>query len=274
MPDLDALKAEAKRVLDEGIVEIVIGFKAGDTPLHPQPAFFRSAAEVDQLVYGALCQNNLATYLTRQPKTQKIGMLVRGCENRSVNALAFEGQHARENLYLIGIPCEGIIDWRKIVDQTGEEVISVVEQSDNTILVEAMSGYYTLEKASVLHESCARCIHPNPVSAMWSSGNPCLKAILPWLARKSRLSRVYQFSNALPGSARKPNAVSVVMPAAKPARCATARSVSWTISPRVGPKAALPRRECRAGISCELFIRPGDAPVAELVNAPAQWISK
>ncbi|MEA4931026.1 MAG: 4Fe-4S dicluster domain-containing protein [Anaerolineaceae bacterium] len=165
MPDLDALKAEAKRVLNEGIVEIVIGFKAGDTPLHPQPAFFRSAAEVDQLVYGALCQNNLATYLTRQPKTQKIGMLVRGCENRSVNALAFEGQHARENLYLIGIPCEGIIDWRKIVDQTGEEVISVVEQSDNTVLVEAKSGYYTLEKASVLHESCARCIHQNPVSA-------------------------------------------------------------------------------------------------------------
>ncbi len=165
MLDLDALMAEAKRVLDEGVVEMVIGFKAGDTPLHPQPAFFTSSEEIDQLAYNALCQNNLATYLTRFPKTQKIGMLVRGCENRSVNALVFEGQHPREGLYLIGIPCEGIIDWRKIVEQTGEEVISVVEQSDNTMLVEARSGYFTLEKHSLLHESCARCIHPNPISA-------------------------------------------------------------------------------------------------------------
>ena len=165
MPDIDALKAEAKRILNEGVVEMVIGFKAGDTPLHPQPAFFKTAEEVDQLVFDGLCQNNLATYLTRFPKTQKIGMLVRGCENRSVNALVFEGQHPREGLYLIGVPCEGIIDWRKIVAQTGEEVISVTEQSDNTILVEARSGYFTLEKDSLLHESCARCIHPNPISA-------------------------------------------------------------------------------------------------------------
>jgi len=146
MHDLDALKAEAKRLLIEGVVDMVIGFKAGDTPLHPQPAFFKTAEEVDQLVYNALCQNNLATYLTRFPKTLKIGMLVRGCENRSVNALVFEGQHPREGLYLIGVPCEGIIDWRKIVAQTGEEVVSVTEQSDNTILVEAKSGFFTLEK--------------------------------------------------------------------------------------------------------------------------------
>jgi hypothetical protein len=77
MPDLDALKAEAKRLFDEGVVEMIIGFKAGDTPLHPQPAFFKTSEEIDQLVYNALCQNNLATYLTRFPKTQKIGMLVR-----------------------------------------------------------------------------------------------------------------------------------------------------------------------------------------------------
>jgi len=182
MHDLDALKAEAKRLLEEGVVEMIIGFKAGDTPLHPQPAFFKTPEEVDQLVYNALCQNNLATYLTRFPKTLKIGMLVRGCENRSVNALVFEGQHPREALYLIGVPCEGIIDWRKIVAQAGEEVISVTEQSDNTILVESKSGFFTLEKNTLLHESCARCIHPNPVSAdivigeLLPEGDPALGA--------------------------------------------------------------------------------------------------
>mgnify|MGYP003600484682 FL=1 len=165
MPDIDALKAEAERALSEGIVEMFIAFKAGDTPLRPQPAFFRTAEEVDALVYDPLCQNNLAAYLTRFPKTQKIGMLVRGCENRSVNALVFEGRHPREALYLIGVPCEGIIDWRRIVENTGEEVISVVEQSGGAILVESKAGSFTFEKSALLHESCSRCIHPNPLSA-------------------------------------------------------------------------------------------------------------
>ncbi len=50
-------------------------------------------------------RNNLANYLTRFPQETRIGMLVRGCENRSVNALVVEKQHSRQNLYLIGIPC-------------------------------------------------------------------------------------------------------------------------------------------------------------------------
>ena len=165
MPDIDALKAEAKRILDEGMVEMVIGFRAGDTPLHPQPAFFKTAAEIDGLVFNALCQNNLATYLTRFPRSQKIGMVVRGCENRSVNALIIEGRHPREGLCLIGVPCEGIIDWRRIVAHTGEEVLSVNEQSDNTLVVKSKAGHFTLQKDALLHESCTRCIHPNPISA-------------------------------------------------------------------------------------------------------------
>ncbi len=39
MPDINALKLEAKRILREGIVDVVVGFKPGDSPLHPQPAF-------------------------------------------------------------------------------------------------------------------------------------------------------------------------------------------------------------------------------------------
>ncbi len=146
------------------MVDVVVAFKAGDTPLHPQPAFFRSPEEIDNLVYGSLCQNNLATFLTRMPKQSKLGMVVRGCENRSVNALVVEGQKLRENLYLIGVPCEGIVDWRKIVNQVGEAVLNVREEAD-LVMVETRQGQATFNKKELLHESCLRCIHPTPISA-------------------------------------------------------------------------------------------------------------
>ena len=164
MPDLNAIRTEAKRLLAEGVVDVVVAFKAGETPLHPQPAFFRSADEVDQLVYDGLCQNNLATFLTRVPKQSKVGMVVRGCENRSVNALVVEKQKNRADLFLIGVPCEGILDWQKIVGEVGETVKSVKENGQN-LMIETKAGYQLLERHDFLHESCKRCIHPNPMSA-------------------------------------------------------------------------------------------------------------
>ena len=171
MPDIEAIKTEAKRLLAEGLVEVVLAFKAGDTPLHPQPAFFRSPDEVDNLVYDGLCQNNLATYLTRLPKESKIGMVVRGCENRSVNALVVEKQKKRENLYLIGVPCEGILDWHKIIGKAGEAV-KTVKDNGQEVMIDARSGYHLVERSELLHDSCLRCIHPNPMSADILIGEP------------------------------------------------------------------------------------------------------
>lgn len=164
MPELDLIKAEAKRLLAEGVVDVVVAFKPGDTPLHPQPAFFTNVDEVENLVHNGLCQNNLATFLTRLPKTKKVGMVVRGCENRSVNALIVEKQKSRENLFLIGITCEGIIDWRKIVEHVGEAVFAVHENG-HKVEVETPTGQFSFEKNELLHESCLRCTHRNPMSA-------------------------------------------------------------------------------------------------------------
>jgi ferredoxin len=164
MPDLDAIKTEIRRLLADGVVEVVVAFKPGDTPLHPQPAFFTNVDEVENLVYDGLCQNNLATFLNRLPKTKKIGMLVRGCENRSVNALIVEKQKSRENMVLVGVPCEGIIDWRKIVEHVGEAVLAVHENSDE-VTVETREGQFNLSRNELLHASCLRCAHRNPISA-------------------------------------------------------------------------------------------------------------
>ncbi|MBG0786206.1 MAG: 4Fe-4S ferredoxin, partial [Anaerolineaceae bacterium] len=172
MPEIkEKITSEIKRLLDEGVVDVVIGFKTEDSPLRPQPAFFRNTDELAELEYNSLCQNNLANYLTRYPHDTRIGIVVRGCENRSVNALVVEHQHPRENLFLIGVPCQGIIDIKKIIAEVGEEISDFNEDGDKVTVV-AKGKTHTFKRQALLHDSCLRCVHPNPVSADVLIGEP------------------------------------------------------------------------------------------------------
>ncbi len=53
-------------------------------------------------------------------------------------------------------------------------------------MVESKSGSFTLEKTTLLHESCARCIHPNPISADIVIGELLPEGDPPW-----HVSRLY-----------------------------------------------------------------------------------
>lgn len=159
------------QLLDEKKVDVFIGFKKAESPLHPQPAFFTDSSQLGDLTYNGLCQNNLATYIPRYPLGTRIGMVVRGCENRSVNHLAVEKQHARENMFLVGVPCSGLLDWHKIVDEFGEEMISVAEVEDR-VLVSFRDHVKQAPRQGFLHSSCQRCVHPNPLSADVIIGEP------------------------------------------------------------------------------------------------------
>lgn len=164
MSDLELhLRSEVARILQDGSVDLVVGFEAESIPLKPQPTFIEDSKDADRLIINGFCQNNLATFLIRLPKEKRIGIVVRGCESRSINALIVENQHARDKLYLIGVPCHGIIDWRKVEALAGENIISA-EENENIVNVHTIRSQFSIDRGDLLHDSCARCLHPNPVS--------------------------------------------------------------------------------------------------------------
>jgi coenzyme F420-reducing hydrogenase beta subunit len=172
MPEIKTeLRKTIAQLLHDQVVDVVIAFRKADAPLRPQPAFFRNVEELEDLEYNGLCQNNLANYLTRYPHDTKIGIVVRGCESRSVNALIVEKQHPRENLYIIGIPCQGIVDIRKIIKKTGEDVTDYSENGDEVSVIHKGNQFKFL-RSELLHDSCLRCVHPNPVNADVLLGEP------------------------------------------------------------------------------------------------------
>jgi ferredoxin len=67
----------------------------------------------EKLIFTPACVNNLAVYLTKAkkeiPKTGKIGIVVKGCDLKALVGLMGESQLKRDDLYLIGVPCTGVL---------------------------------------------------------------------------------------------------------------------------------------------------------------------
>jgi formate dehydrogenase subunit beta len=109
----EAVRKEAARLLSEKKVSAVVGYGAGRRKGSCMPIVARNAEEAEMLVFSAACVNNLGLYLTKAkkevPKEGKIGVIVKGCDMKALEGLVGESQLKRENLYLIGVPCIGVL---------------------------------------------------------------------------------------------------------------------------------------------------------------------
>lgn len=109
----EAIRAEAKRILSDGSVSAVIGYAAGRRKGSTQPIILTNPDDTGKLIFSAGCVNNLAVYLTKAkkdvPQTGRIAVVVKGCDLKALVGLMGESQLKRENLYLIGIPCSGVL---------------------------------------------------------------------------------------------------------------------------------------------------------------------
>ena len=104
---LDDLKESIKQEI--GQLDMVIGWKQGFDPLHTSPYFMYREEDVDQLQWSPLCSANLAGYLPGL-KGKKVGLVLKGCDSRSVAQLIQEGFAKREDLTLFGVYCPGNVN--------------------------------------------------------------------------------------------------------------------------------------------------------------------
>ena len=157
---IDKIKEISSRLLKDGTVDMIIGFRRGTMPMMNEPHFAKTAEDVDQLVWDSNCGLNLANYLAN--RTEKIGIIAKGCDSRNIVTHIIENKIKREQLTVIGVPCKGMIDKRKISAMFDGEITQVTENSD-TIMVTGEGFEKNLEKDAVLQQNCRLCIHRNPV---------------------------------------------------------------------------------------------------------------
>ncbi|MBF0298755.1 MAG: 4Fe-4S dicluster domain-containing protein [Oligoflexia bacterium] len=100
----------SKDLLESKKVNIVIGYGAGPLNEKPIPTFITNAADVDRLLYNEHCYHNLSVYLTKAEIRPKApwAIVVKGCDARSIVGLVVENQIKREDVFTIGMPCNGV----------------------------------------------------------------------------------------------------------------------------------------------------------------------
>jgi len=154
------LRDTARELLVAGKVDVVIGYERGTLPLRTTPCFVRDPEQVDRLVWDLTCGNNLATYL--QHVTDKVGIVAKGCDARSIVAKIVERQIPREDVVVIGIPCQGVIDRHAIESQLGGREVLEADIADGQITLRGTGFDETLYLREVLSDDCVACRHKRP----------------------------------------------------------------------------------------------------------------
>jgi ferredoxin len=156
----EKIREIAGRLLTSGAVEMIIGFRQGTIPMMNEPHFAKTPADVPKLVWDSHCGINLANYLT--DRKEKIGIVAKGCDSRNIVTHIIENKIKREQLVVIGVPCRGMVDKRKIAMKCPGEITAVTE-TETGIIATGNGFSQSFEKKDLLQHNCALCIHRNPV---------------------------------------------------------------------------------------------------------------
>ncbi len=158
----EKIRETARNLLEQGKVEVFIGFKKGTVPMMNEPVLIKDPARVDILHWDSNCGLNLCNYLTKRTE-KKIGILATGCNSRNIVTHITENQIKREQLHIVGIPCTGMIDHRAVQRAVKDREILEVQEVGDQLIVKGKDFEESFNKKDFLQSNCAVCTHRNPV---------------------------------------------------------------------------------------------------------------
>ena len=180
----DRLRQRVAELLDDGTVDLFIGYASADAPLKTAVRVVRSTADADALVWDARCAANLAALLPDLLKRPthggaewvppRVGILAKGCVSRSIVGLVKAHQIPRDALHVVGVGCRGIVDRHRAARLVAPAQLAEAEflEGDRLRLRATDGTARDVDLADVLLEGCLVCRHPNAVLSNESIGDP------------------------------------------------------------------------------------------------------
>src|SRR3989304_7345212 len=91
------------------------------------------------------------------------GIVPRGGRSRSLVIQLQERQYGRDEVVILGVPCEGYVDNRKLVSLVGGREITEGMLEGDKILVKTAQEGKEATLSDVLADNCLTCRFNNPV---------------------------------------------------------------------------------------------------------------
>ncbi|MBO4334617.1 MAG: hydrogenase iron-sulfur subunit [Desulfovibrio sp.] len=167
------LLEQLKKAIADKLPELdcVLGWQEGRDLLHSVPLFIRSEDDLTKLRCDATCHNNLVRYLP-DLKGQKVGIIVRSCEARSVVQLLQEGLISREELVVFALPCQGLLDLPRLEEALGRyQRLEDLTLTETTLRLRVDGQERVFQTADFRQSRCEQCPGELPAIADQSFGD-------------------------------------------------------------------------------------------------------
>ena len=153
----ELIRKEAESLLKDKKVAAVLAWQPGEFYYDNSPRIFTEPEELDQLVYNEFCPSNLSKYLMKgTKKNETMAIFAKPCDTYGINQLIKDHRVKRELITVIGIPCSGMIDIKKIKAQGVKGIISIAVEGEN-VTVNTAYGDKNFKKAEILFAKCMSC---------------------------------------------------------------------------------------------------------------------
>ena len=173
MINIQDIRDTARDMLAKGEVRAVIGYRHGTRGMLAEPAFITNPEQAGELVWDPTCFHNLSLYLVEDRKflahlnktsAAPIAIMAKGCDARSIVVLLQEHYFKREDVYIIGVSCEGtgVVDERKLAPHlNGFQASNAAFDGDDFVFTTA-EGEKRLPAREVMADRCLECRNPFP----------------------------------------------------------------------------------------------------------------
>ena len=111
----EGIRVQARELLGQGEVACVIGFERSPKG-RVRPVFIHDEPAAGQLVWDQSCHHNLMVYLRdwvapirRRGGSARVAVVAKPCDVRALNLLIHEEQVTRDEVFVIGLSCPGML---------------------------------------------------------------------------------------------------------------------------------------------------------------------
>ncbi len=172
---MNDIVSSIRDLLSEGKIRSFVGYEKGTNPFTARPVMITAEKldKVENLEFSPLCVNNLTRYIIEDKKkilprgverdTRPLGLVVKGCDSRAINVLLQEHVIGRDEVYLIGMPCKGVIDPNRARDIWYERAVQIRPQVKIDYDGMCQNDKKIADFDELMADRCKVCLHRNPV---------------------------------------------------------------------------------------------------------------
>lgn len=150
-----------KEALKNKEISLLLGYGPGRNEYTTVPMVFKRLEDFNKLKLNHFCNHNLVTYLIELAKepASKLAIMVKPCDGKSLVELQRENQFRKDNVVIISLPCEGIIDLKKVralQKENTESIRNITIEADKATIGFAERNI-TVDLLDIVSNKCLEC---------------------------------------------------------------------------------------------------------------------